>query len=157
MSRSSALSCLILTASVAFAAEETPPAPEWIDAPLSPETWWDQAAEGKGTFTTQTYDISLAAGMELEHMLQMQEGAMIVYHWTVTMDEPSQLTAEFHGHTERSGTAPGTVMFYTKHNNGKESGSLRAPFTGSHGWYLNNQSTQDIVVRLQVAGYFTGP
>ncbi|HEY0961509.1 MAG TPA: hypothetical protein VGE69_04055 [Pseudomonadales bacterium] len=126
-------------------------AAEWVDAPLSPETWWEQGAEWK----TQTVDIPLAAGMALEHMLRMNEGDMIVYNWTVAMDEPALLTAEFHGHTEQAGDEPGTVMFYTKHKDGKESGSLRAPFTGVHGWYLNNESEQDIVVRLEVAGYFS--
>jgi hypothetical protein len=126
-------------------------AAEWVDAPLSPETWWEQGAEWK----TATYDIPLASGMALEHMLRLNAGDMIVYHWTVAMDEPEQLTAEFHGHTDQSGDEPGTVMFYTQHKNGNESGSLRAPFTGVHGWYLNNESEQDIVVRLSVAGYFT--
>lgn len=55
---------------------------------------------------------------------------------------------------DRTGTEPGTVMFCTKHKNGRESGSLRAPFEGVHGWYLNNESGQDIVVHLEVAGYF---
>jgi hypothetical protein len=144
------LLCLVLTTGLAVAAEEAPPAPAWIDAPLSPATWWEQGEAWK----LGTYEIPIAAGKSLEHMLRMEEGAMIVYSWTVTMNEPALLMAEFHGHTEREGTAPGTVMFYTKHTNGKENGSLRAPFTGVHGWYLNNQSTQDIVVRLQVAGYF---
>lgn len=139
------LAALLLTASCGLAG-----AAEWVDAPLSPETWWEQSAEWK----TETYDIPLAAGMGLEHMLRMNEGDMIVYHWTVDMDDPSLLTAEFHGHTERTGDEPGTVMFYTQHKNGKESGTLRAPFTGVHGWYLNNESKKDIVVHLEVAGYF---
>lgn len=143
MPRLPLFSCLVLASGLALAAE-------WIDAPLSPETWWQQDA----AWNSATYEIPLAAGESLEHMLRMNEGDMIVYNWTVAMDEPAQLTAEFHGHTERTGTEPGTVMFYTQHTNGKESGSLRAPFTGVHGWYLNNASTQDIVVRLQVAGYF---
>jgi hypothetical protein len=128
----------------------TPP-PEWIDAPLSPETWWEQSA----AWNSGVVEIPLAAGVALEHMLTMNAGDMVVYEWTVAMDDPSLLTAEFHGHTERVGSEPGTVMFYKMHKDGKESGTLRAPFTGVHGWYLNNESDQDIVVRLQVAGYYT--
>lgn len=126
-------------------------AAEWIDAPLSPETWWEQSGE----WMTKSYDIPLAAGESLEHMLNLNEGAMIVYHWTVDMADASLLTSEFHGHTEIEGTEPGTVMFYSKHTNGEERGSLRAPFTGVHGWYLNNESEQDIVVKLEVSGYFS--
>jgi hypothetical protein len=145
------LSALVLTAGCALAAEDSPPAPQWIDAPLSAETWWDQGAAWK----SEVYEIPVAAGKSLEHMLRMNEGDMIVYNWTVAMNEPALLTAEFHGHTERTGTEPGTVMFYTQHKDGEESGTLRAPFTGVHGWYLNNESTQDVVIRLEVAGYFT--
>lgn len=145
------LALSLLPGALALAADEAPPAPEWIDVPLSPETWWEQGGDWK----TANYDIPIAAGRALEHKLQMNAGDMIVYRWTVAMDEPELLTAEFHGHTERVGAEPGTVMFYSIHTNGEESGVLRAPFTGVHGWYLNNESTQDIVVRLQVAGYFS--
>jgi hypothetical protein len=127
------------------------PPPEWIDVPLSPATWWEQ---GEG-YQAGEYAIPVAAGAALEHKISMNEGAMIVYSWTVDMAEPDLLGVEFHGHTERVGAAPGTVMFYKIHADGRESGSLRAPFTGIHGWYLNNASAQDIVVRLKVAGFYT--
>jgi hypothetical protein len=156
--RARLLAILLATAVTGFVS-----AAEWIDAPLSPETWWGQGDQAVGVYPpgaepawkTETYEIPLAAGKALEHMLRMNEGDMIVYTWATEMSEPAQLTAEFHGHTDVVENQPGTVMFYTKHTNGKESGSLRAPFTGVHGWYLNNASDQDIVVQLQVAGYFT--
>ena len=34
-------------------------------------------------------------------------------------------------------------------------GTLAAPFDGVHGWYLQNQSTRPVVVRLQLAGFYT--
>ena len=125
---------------------------EWVDVPLSDNTWWEQ---GSGTWQEGDYEIPLAAGEALEYKVGMNEGAMIVYSWTVEMEDPSLLGVEFHGHTEPVAGAPGTVMFYKVHSEGRESGTLRAPFTGIHGWYLNNQSEQDIVVRLQVAGFYT--
>lgn len=127
------------------------PPPEWIDVPLSQNTWW----ELPDAWHAGEYAIPVAAGSALEHKINMNEADMIVYSWTVEMADPSLLGVEFHGHTERVGAAPGTVMFYKIHSDGKESGSLRAPFTGIHGWYLNNQSDEDIVVQLKVAGVFT--
>lgn len=127
------------------------PPPEWIDVPLSPETWWEQS----GNYQDGMYEIPVAAGSALEHKIGMNAGDMVVYSWTVEMAEPELLTVEFHGHTERAGDEPGTVMFYKIHQDGRESGALRAPFTGIHGWYLNNESDQDIVVRLQLAGFYT--
>jgi hypothetical protein len=150
LQRSTTLLALLLLGACATTDEDTVP-PEWIDVPLSPETWWQQS----GAYKTNVFEIPIAAGASLEHMLTMNAGDMVVYSWTVDMAEPALLTAEFHGHTVRVGDAPGTVMFYKMHKDGKENGSLRAPFTGVHGWYLNNESEQDIVVRLEVAGYYT--
>ncbi|MEY4641037.1 MAG: hypothetical protein RLZZ227_1031 [Pseudomonadota bacterium] len=96
--------------------------------PLSAATWWEQSA----AYSTQVFDIPLAAGMALEHMLKMNAGDMIVYSWTVAMEDPSLLSSEFHGHTERSGEEPGSVMVYKVHKDGTERGSLRAPFSGVH-------------------------
>ena len=33
-------------------------------------------------------------------------------------------------------------------------GTLVAPFTGIHGWYLRNDTEAPIVVRLKVAGFY---
>ena len=127
------------------------PPPEWIDVPLAPNTWWEQT----GIYQNGEYAIPVGAGEALEYKIGMAEGAMVVYDWTVEMDFPTLLNVEFHGHTERVDEAPGTVMFYTIHRNGRESGALRAPFDGIHGWYLQNQSDEDLVVRLRVAGFYT--
>ncbi|HWK53726.1 MAG TPA: hypothetical protein VNR18_05105 [Hyphomicrobiales bacterium] len=124
---------------------------EWVDVPLSAETWWEQ---GNAEFRQGEYAIDVPAGSALEYKLGLQEGAMITYSWTVAMDDPSLLGVEFHGHTEPVPDEPGTVMFYKVHQEGRESGALRAPFSGIHGWYLDNQSEQDVVVRLKVAGFY---
>lgn len=126
------------------------PATDWIDVPLTDHTWW----EAETPWYEAEYRIPVAAGAALEHKITMDEGDMVVYQWTVAMSDASQLTAEFHGHTERVGDAPGTVMFYKIHQDGKEAGTLKAPFSGIHGWYFNNQSTEDIEVVLKVAGFF---
>lgn len=132
----------------------TPPASsDWIDVPLSPNTWWE--ADAATPYREAEYRIPLAAGEALEHMLTLQQGAFVSYSWDVAMDQPGLLTAEFHGHTERAGTEPGTVMFYKIHQDGRESGTLRAPFSGVHGWYFNNESNQDIEIVLRAAGFFT--
>ena len=37
---------------------------------------------------------------------------------------------------------------------GVESGTMKAPFDGIHGWYLNNRSDRDVVVKLTASGFF---
>jgi hypothetical protein len=71
------------------------------------------------------------------------------------MENHELLEVEFHGHTDRVGNEPGLLMFYKIHNDGEESETLTAPFSGIHGWYLNNKSAEDIVVVLNVAGFYS--
>lgn len=139
------LAALLLTACASA------PVGNWIEVPLGKETWWPQA-EG---FRTGSHEITVPAGKDLEFQVGLQQGAMLIYSWDVAMADPSLLKVEFHGHTERVGDAPGTLMFYKIHSEGRESGTLKAPFTGLHGWYYNNTSTADVVVKLQVAGFYT--
>jgi hypothetical protein len=122
----------------------------WIDLPLSENTWWpaDRA------FRTGTYQIVLDAFAGLEFKLGMNAGDMIVYEWSAGDIEPEMLLSEFHGHTEREGDEPGNLMFYSNHTNGNERGTLLAPFSGIHGWYLKNNRLEEIVVTLRVAGFY---
>jgi hypothetical protein len=122
----------------------------WVEVPLSANTFRDShSALRRGT-----YDIYVAAHSALEFKLHLEEGDSIVYEWEADMSDPALLTAEFHGHTERTGDAPGTVMFYKIHKDGRESGTLTAPFRGIHGWYLDNTSSEHITVVLTVAGFY---
>ena len=65
--------------------------------------------------------------------------------------DPELLWAEFHGHTPPLNNAGD--LFYRKATGATERGTLVAPFTGIHGWYLRNDSGQAIVVQLKVAGF----
>ena len=125
--------------------------PDWIEVPLGEGTFREFAAG----YRTDTIDIPLEPYGELEYKLGLREGDSIVYRWDVLeIEDPQLLYAEFHGHTERIGGAPGTLMYYRKATGGTESGALVAPFTGIHGWYLVNSSEEPVVVRLNVAGFY---
>jgi hypothetical protein len=123
----------------------------WIDIPLTENTF----SESTVTYKSGRYEIPLYAYEALEYKLGILEGDTVTYSWTVDMQDPELLEVEFHGHTDRVNDEPGLLMFYKIHNEGEESGTLTAPFSGIHGWYLNNQSDEDIVVVLNVAGFYT--
>ena len=130
---------------------EPPPPQDWIEVPLGEGTF----REYEEGYRTDVIDIPLDPYGELEYKLALREGDAIVYEWNVLdIEDPELLYAEFHGHTERVGNAPGTLMFYRKATGGTESGLLVAPFTGIHGWYLVNGSEEPIVVRLNVSGFY---
>lgn len=123
----------------------------WIDIPLSEDTF----SQSEVAFKTATYEIPLYPYEALEYKLGILEGDTVTYEWSVVMSNPELLEVEFHGHTDRVGDEPGLLMYYKIHNEGKESGTLKAPFSGIHGWYLNNQSDEDIVITLNVSGFYT--
>lgn len=127
------------------------PQGDWIELPLEPGIFSESAAD----FRSETFEIPLLPYQALEFHVSIAEGDTVVYSWDVDMAEPELLAVEYHGHTERApDDPPGLLMFYKIHNDGQERGSLTAPFTGSHGWFLDNQSDQDIVVRLHLAGFY---
>lgn len=123
---------------------------EWNELPLAEHIF----QEHTGEFRSDTIDIPLGPNGELEYKLGIEAGETIVYEWNVVdMDDPNLLYSEFHGHTEPVDNV-GDLMFYRKAEGGSERGSLVAPFSGIHGWYLVNGSDAPIVVRLEVAGFY---
>ena len=128
------------------------PSNDWTEVPLEAGTFREHGV----SYRSDTIDIPVEPFGELEYKLDIREGDAIVYRWDTTVDlpNPELLYSEFHGHTERVGSAPGTLMYYRKASGGSESGTLVAPFSGIHGWYLKSTHDQPIVVRLAVAGFY---
>ena len=125
---------------------------EWKEVPLKDGTY----RQYKGTHRTDTVDIPVRPnGGEIEYMVQMKQGESLVYSWrAVDIAAPDRLTSEFHGHTDRAPGTTGTLIFYRKGTGGTENGSLVAPFDGTHGWYLKNNTDRPVVVRLTLAGFY---
>jgi hypothetical protein len=122
----------------------------WNELPLPEGTF----NEHTGDFRSDTIDIPLGAHGELEYKLGIEAGNAIVYEWNVVdIEDPNLLYSEFHGHTPPVDDV-GDLMYYRTAEGGTERGSLVAPFSGIHGWYLVNGSDEPIVVRLEVAGYY---
>jgi hypothetical protein len=126
--------------------------PEWKEVPLEPGTYRQQTTAHR----TDTVDIPVQPnGGEIEYMVKMRQGDSIVYSWrAVDIASPERLTSEFHGHTDRAPGTTGTLIFYRKANGATENGSLVAPFDGTHGWYLKNDTDRPVVVRLTLAGFY---
>ena len=45
-------------------------------------------------------------------------------------------------------------MFYSKTGGSPQNGVFTAPWDGIHGWYLKNESAKDVVVTLELAGFY---
>jgi hypothetical protein len=123
---------------------------EWNELPLGDGVFREYTAD----YRTDVVDIPLEPLEELEYKLGLNEGDSIVYQWdAVDLKDPEKLYAEFHGHTPPVDNV-GDLMFYRKATGATERGTLVAPFTGIHGWYLRNDGEEPIVVRLKVAGFY---
>lgn len=124
---------------------------EWNEVPLEENVYFAEEA----TPSTDTIEIPLFAGADLEYKLGMQLGGAVSYNWKAeNLNEASKLLVEFHGHTIRTSDAPGDVMFYKMARTDSSSGYMVAPFDGIHGWYFSNESNQDINIVLNVSGFY---
>lgn len=103
---------------------------------------------------TDTVDVAVPAGKGLEYKLTMKKGETLVYNISYgTLSEPGKMLSEFHGHTPQV-NGVGDLMFYSKSDGSPQSGSFTAPWDGIHGWYLKNDSPNDVVVKLELAGFY---
>ena len=127
---------------------------EWIDVPLSENTYYDYQPE----YRTDTVEIPLFANSSLEYMLDMRAGYSVVYDWKADeFQSADALLAEFHGHTIRTSDAPGDVMFYQQGRSDSANGYLVAPFDGVHGWYFSNETNEDTKILLNLSGFYEIP
>ena len=98
--------------------------------------------------------VPVPAGKGLEYKLTMKKGETLVYSITYgTLADPRQMVSEFHGHTPQI-DGVGDLMFYSKTGGTPQNGSFTAPWDGIHGWYLKNESPRDVVVTLDLAGFY---
>jgi hypothetical protein len=94
-------------------------------------------------------------GEGLEYKLDMKQGEGLVYNISYgDLEHPGMMEVEFHGHTPQVDGA-GDLMFYSKTGGSPQSGVFTAPWDGIHGWYLKNDSGKDVVVKLELAGFYT--
>ena len=94
------------------------------------------------------------AGKGLEYKLTMKKGETLVYNIRYgALADPTKMISEFHGHT-RQVDGVGDLMFYSKTGGSPQSGAFTAPWDGIHGWYLKNESPTDVVVTLELAGFY---
>jgi hypothetical protein len=143
------------TEAPAAAAPAAPAIPEavngWREYPLRDGVISIQPARWR----TDTIDIPVRAKDELEYKLAMKKGQGIVYAIAYgDLGHPGDMVVEFHGHTEKGGDGNGDLMFYSKTGGAAENGVFNAPWDGIHGWYLKNDSHKDVVVKLEVAGFY---
>lgn len=97
---------------------------------------------------TEMVVLTVPAGRGIEYKLAVNQFQKVTYEWLTSDD--SDLYVDLHG--EPKGDTTGYFESYTIATSNKMKGSFTAPFTGSHGWYWKNNSTQDIQLQLLFSG-----
>lgn len=124
----------------------------WVELPLADNTIKTQPRKWR----TDVVEIPVAPnGGEIEYKLAVQEGDSFVYSVSYeNLVYADEVAVEFHGHTEKGPDGVGDLMFYSVTDGNAENGTFTAPFSGDHGWYLKNDSDEEVVARLELAGFY---
>ena len=105
------------------------------------------------TFRTESMTIELAEFEQVEVKAVMNQGDAIVYSWKLV--EGETVYSDFHADPHEVDRFPEMYFIrYHESEEGAESGSLVAPFTGNHGWYWLNIEENPVTIELEVRGYF---
>jgi len=91
--------------------------------------------------------VTVPARGNIEYKVYMAKDAMLEYTWSTS---GSALFFDFHG--EPKGDSTGYFKSYQKDTRMQATGSLHAPFAGTHGWYWKNKSDQVVTIHLLLKG-----
>ena len=94
--------------------------------------------------------ISLPARSDTEFKIIAEKGAAIEYSWET---DKGKLFFDFHGEPKNDKT--GYFESYKKDTLGKDKGSFKAPFEGTHGWYWKNNNPHSVVISLKLKGSYS--
>ena len=119
------------------------------------------ASKPAASVRSDAFDIPLAAGGdakagdELEFKVHMKAGAKLTYAWHVEgLNDLKAFYYDFHSEAPVPGQKEPKVAEHKKAIGSSAKGVLITPFTGIHGWYLQNQSTKPVVVKLKLSGVY---
>jgi len=130
---------------------EPPPEEKAADTALAAtaEAKPGNAARTYGTtFRTDEIKIPLKGDEELEYKVRMQPGGTLVYSWSTNK---GMVYYDFHGEPPDD---PKKSQSYATGEANKMHGSLIAPFAGIHGWFLQNQEGEPIMVTVRMSGFY---
>lgn len=105
-------------------------------APLLPDEPW-----------RDTVSIVIPGRGDKEYKLLLKEGQVFDFIWTT---DGADLYFDFHA--EPTGDTSGYFETFEKGTDRRSSGSLKATFSGTHGWYWKNDSKEAVSVELKVRG-----
>lgn len=86
----------------------------------------------------------------VEYKYQLEEGSSMIYAWTSS----GELVYDMHADPEGL-VGEEYVESFDAGNGSNAAGLYHAPFTGIHGWFWENRTFEEVIIRLESAGYYT--
>ena len=107
------------------------------------------AAESPQGPRGETVRLTLAPGAGTEVKATMRAGQQFDYSWST---DGAEIRFELHG--EETSAAEGDYTSYEKGTSKGETGTFRAPFDGTHGWYWRNRSNAPVTIEVRAEGTY---
>lgn len=102
-----------------------------------------------GTAQNGEVTLTLAADEGTEVKATMKAGDELQYQWSTG---GPKVNFELHG--EELGAAASDYTSYEKGTSAGESGTFRAPFEGTHGWFWRNRTGAPLTITVKATGTF---
>lgn len=96
-----------------------------------------------------TVTITIPPLKGLEYKFYLEKGANLEFEWE---SDGEKIHFDFHG--EPKGDTTGYFKSFKITTDNKSSGTLTAPFAGSHGWYWENKTQVPVKIRLKTKGNY---
>jgi hypothetical protein len=104
----------------------------------------------EGLFKTDSMEFTLAPKEGMEYKYRLAKGGGLLFSWVATAPVHYEL------HSEPEAGPKGYAETFDKQDSRDSGhGSYAAPFAGIHGWYWENRTDREVVVRLVSAGHYT--
>ena len=95
-------------------------------------------------------DVKLAPKGQVEYKTDLAEGEFLLFTWN---SGGANVKFDFHG--EPAAGPDGAFLSFQKGIASQSGGSLKAPFTGTHGWYWKNPTDSNVTIKLRVSGFYS--
>ena len=102
-----------------------------------------------GEYRVDSAALELYPGEWVEYFYRLDEGGSMVFTWDAT----GPVTYNFHASPD--GAPAGYAESFDAQESEQGHGTYTAPFSGIHGWYWENVGTEEIMITLTTAGFYS--
>ena len=101
-------------------------------------------------YRVDSAELKLYPAEWVEYFYRLDEGSSMVFTWDAT----GPVSYNFHASPDGA-PASYAESFDAQEESEQGHGTYTAPFSGIHGWYWENVSTEEITIALTTAGFYT--